>query len=487
MKGKNYATAAKESHQDDHIVYFTEVRKEVQVALGRLVGIAAALVLAANAATEIPSNLFLLRVTVTDGGGRPLAGAEIRLDDVAVGVTDETGQYLLGRKPWPAVEHRLSASLPGFAIESRSVQLPSKAAPGLTVALKLAREGVVRGGVAQAGKPNYAIVPVFYVTDRRDTGNSDPVLRYASDGSHSAELTRGICEVSIPAIHVTGTLESPSWWELEFRPDPNRHVMLKTIEPLGIDPFYQKLDATLQAAPTKEAVVFIHGYNNNFAGAARQAAQLTYDLHIDGAAPILYSWPSKNNMFAYTEDEETVQWTSFHLQQFLEELSQRTNAAKVHIVAHSMGNRALATALQVIAAKRQGAQKPLFHQLVLAAPDIGAETLNLFAQAIRPVTERITMYASANDDALLLSKIIHGGPRAGEKGQFLLIAPGVDTIDASAARTDFLGHEYFSNSGSIIDDMHKILASGTPPDLRGLQTMFLQNLKNLKYWIISGK
>jgi hypothetical protein len=35
--------------------------------------------------------------------------------------------------------------------------------------------------------------------------------------------------------------------------------------------------------------------------------------------------------------------------------------------------------------------------------------------------------------------------------------------------------------------MHKILASGTPPDLRGLQTMFLQNLKNLKYWIISGK
>jgi esterase/lipase superfamily enzyme len=146
-----------------------------------------------------------------------------------------------------------------------------------------------------------------------------------------------------------------------------------------------------------------------------------------------------------------------------------------------MGNRALASALQMIASRSGPKTAPPFDQVVLAAPDIGADTFTLFAREIRPMAKRLTLYASQNDDALLLSKFIHGALRAGQKSAYLLVANGIDTVDASAVRTDFLGHTYFAKSGSIIDDIQKILTTEAPPELRNLIPAAIQDLK---YWIM---
>jgi esterase/lipase superfamily enzyme len=169
------------------------------------------------------------------------------------------------------------------------------------------------------------------------------------------------------------------------------------------------------------------------------------------------------------------------LRAFLEELAERTEAKKIHLIAHSMGNRALTSALQIIAAKRQANTKPLFDQVVLAAPDIGADTMDLVAREVRPVARRITVYASDSDDALMLSKYVHGGLRAGGKDKFLLIVPGIDTVDASAVRTDFLGHAYFDSSVNIISDIGKMIATAASPEMRRLIPGYLHDLK---YWIM---
>jgi len=198
-----------------------------------------------------------------------------------------------------------------------------------------------------------------------------------------------------------------------------------------------------------------------FEDAARRTAQLAYDLGFDGA-PILYSWPSRNRMVAYTEDEDSVQWTAFHLRAFLEELAERTKATKIHLIAHSMGNRALASALQVIAAEHRGQSSQLFRQIVLAAPDIGADTVELLAHEIQPLARRITLYASAYDDALLISRLVHGVLRAGQTGQNLVVVAGIDTVDASGVKTDFLGHSYYGQSDSIVSDIRKILMTERP-------------------------
>src|SRR5580704_13715393 len=69
----------------------------------------------------VPSNLYLLHVTVTDLASKPLVGAEIRLDDELVGITDVTGQYYMARKPLPDGSHSVSASFFGLATISRTV------------------------------------------------------------------------------------------------------------------------------------------------------------------------------------------------------------------------------------------------------------------------------------------------------------------------------------------------------------------------------
>ena len=346
---------------------------------------------------RMPAELYTLHVTVTDAAARPLAGAEIRLDDEVAGITDITGQYYLARKPLPDGSHSVTASFPGFVTTSRTVARlseisQSKTGRGVDLTLKLpklrrpADVEVDRG--AEPPRPNYDVVPVFYVTDRADTGNRNPVLRYSGERSRAATVAYGICEVTIPSTHVPGELESPSWLHFEYNPDPDKHVVLRSVQPLERDPFYVKLAAAVASSPTKEAVVFIHGYENSFEHAARQTAQLVRDAHFQGA-PILYSWPSKDKLLAYTEDEDTVQWTAFHLRDFLEEVAQRSHATKIHLIAHSMGNRALASALQMIASRRGPQSAPPFDQVVLAAPDIGADTLTMFAREIRPMAQAI--------------------------------------------------------------------------------------------------
>jgi len=94
------------------------------------------------------------------------------------------------------------------------------------------------------------------------------------------------------------------------------------------------------------------------------------------------------------------------------------------------------------------------------------------------------LYASANDDALMLSSFIHGAERAGQKAAYLLVAPGIDTVDASAARTDFIGHAYLGQSSSIIDDIQKLFRSGDPPELRNLLPA---TLRDLRYWIVPAE
>src|SRR5579871_2602993 len=74
-----------------------------------------------RAQDRVPSDLYLLHLTITDLTSKPLVGAEIRLDDELVGITDVTGQYYMARKPLPEGSHSVSASFFGLATISRTV------------------------------------------------------------------------------------------------------------------------------------------------------------------------------------------------------------------------------------------------------------------------------------------------------------------------------------------------------------------------------
>jgi esterase/lipase superfamily enzyme len=429
---------------------------------------------------EIPDSGLLLKVTVVGPRNQPLHGAEIRLDDRVLGLTDETGVFYLPRKPLDAGPHALSASLAGFETRKQTVEVPADAAL-LPIQVRFQLRTFIPKPPETIGTPvpNYRVVEIFYATDRRSSRSQDPETYYGGDRSANGALELGTCNISIPASHRKGQLETPSVWHLEFQFDPDKHIFLRLPQPAATDKFYGRLSSRVGQSKRKEAFVFIHGYNTSFAQAARKTAQLAADLDFDGP-PILYSWPSLGMFRGYFDDEKNVEWSVPHLQAFLEQIAQKSGASRVHLIAHSMGNRAMSRALQEIGRAQHPGQTPHFQQIVLAAPDIRVNQIQQLELAMLPLGKRVTLYASHNDDALILARILDGVARAGERIHDVVV-PGMDAVDASAVRTDFLGHGYFAASTTVIADLKQLLMEDAGPASRRLQPA---RLADLLYWII---
>ena len=304
------------------------------------------------------------------------------------------------------------------------------------------------------------IVRVFYATDRLQLPSVTGKVQFGKQRSLLGSLHYGRCEVSIPKTHKLGRLETPSIMRLEFRPDPAKHIVLSGTISVEEKEFFEQVKESVARSAAKDAFIFVHGYNVSFENAARRTGQMAYDLDFVGA-PIFYSWPSNGKTADYPKDETNVTWSTPHLQQFLTLLAQNTSAKRIYVIAHSMGNRAVCDALKLLSYD-PACQLKLTH-LVLAAPDIDADTFRELAAMLQKLSARITLYESSKDLALLASKKLHGNPRAGEP---LLILPGLDTIDASAIDTDFLGHSYFSDTWPLLSDIHSILFEDQPPERR---------------------
>jgi esterase/lipase superfamily enzyme len=205
---------------------------------------------------------------------------------------------------------------------------------------------------------------------------------------------------------------------------------------------------------------------------------MAFDLNFKGA-PICYSWPSHGQFSQYMADEAAVEWTIQHFQEFILKCLQRSGVKEVHLVAHSMGNRALAHSLRQLSTNPSVHQRQI-HQIILAAPDIDR---GVFAQIARDVSscgKRTTLYASSTDRALAVSQQFHAYPRAGEAGDNILLVTDVDTIDASFVESGFLGHSYYGGR-TALTDIYELITHGSPPPRFALRPLSKQGLT---YWLI---
>lgn len=321
------------------------------------------------------------------------------------------------------------------------------------------------------------IVPVFYATDRLDTGTVNPEKMF---GAGRASLSFGLAEVSIPPGHRTGELESPSIFRLELSPKPTKHVVLQRILPKSEEEFLSALRRRIQVDENRSVLVFIHGSNTTFAEAARRTAQIAYDLDWPGA-PILYSWPSYGLFPDYFADLNNAEWTVTHLEQFLTLIAGRSGATTVDVIAHSMGNQPLMQAMSALA-KSSMQNRVHFNQIALTAPDIDADIFRGLARIIQPLADRLTLYASRNDGIIKLSSTVYKASRVGDASQGIVTVAGLDTIDASAVDTTFYGHSYVGDSRTVLTDIYQLFRNGLPPERRfGLRKAFWQGQP---YWVI---
>ncbi len=377
-------------------------------------------------------------------------------------------RWYLVRFAWPA-----GALLVGWgALRLLRKVIAPRYRAGVTVLAAL-HAGLV---LVLAGHASWTAFRMHQTERRLDLQYGD--ARYRPPGEADAPYELGVAQVSIPPNHTQGEIERPSPWRGDFFEDPDVHMVLFAVQALPEPEWSARVRRTVEGSPDEDAFVFVHGYNVTFEEALLRTAQIAYDLRFGGAA-VCWSWPSQGGYAEYTVDEENVRWTTGHLVRFLRELRERSGAKRVHLIAHSMGNRALTEALLRIG-RELGAGGAPFDQVVLAAPDLDAETFRQdVAPGIRGTAANVTLYASTKDVALQLSRRVHGNPRAGEAGEDIVVVPGVDTVDVSQVSG---GHSYIGNSGRVLNDLGEVIIHRVRVEQR--PGIVEKAWRRLRYWLL---
>ncbi len=346
----------------------------------------------------------------------------------------------------------------------------SGAGPGTVIATRVARADTppvaTSRPVPAAGGRNYVVTRVFFATDRQPTPAAGAT---AFGGEFSSALRYGYSDVSIPREHRLGELEGPSIFRLEFRNDPERHIVLLRVQPEPVADFNRRFASRAAASLRREALLFIHGFNVAFDDALRRAAQISYDLAFDGPT-LVFSWPSQASLLPvdYRRDERNAQLSADHLSGLIGDVMKSVPNLTLHVIAHSMGNRVLAAALEQIAAA--GPAAPRLNQVAMVAPDIDAELFRRASGKFAGAARRVTLYASSADAALKVSQNLAGYTRAGQGGADVLVLPGIDTIDASSVDTSVLGfsHAYYADNTTVLSDLFGLLRGRPPSERFGL-------------------
>ncbi|MCB9597403.1 MAG: alpha/beta hydrolase [Sandaracinaceae bacterium] len=287
-------------------------------------------------------------------------------------------------------------------------------------------------------------VEVGYATTREATGTTDPHRFF---GPRVGELVHGTATVRLP--------HDPRRGARETGPAVRRSTLV------AISP---------DAAPvtSEEVLVFVHGLDVSFEVAARCAAQLAYDLDYEGRVAF-FAWPTSGT---YGGDEVRALRSAGALRAWLTELAAR---ARVHVLARSLGARAVTAALRALALEDA---PPHFGEVILVTPDVAVDDfIEEIAPAIAPLTDRITVYASANDRSLHYDLEAEA---LGDTENGVPLDEHFETIDASAVDTSLLGHARGDGRRSVTQDIAALLA-GAPRTTR-----IEQRIGRVTYWTLEG-
>lgn len=252
-----------------------------------------------------------------------------------------------------------------------------------------------------------------------------------------------------------------------------------------VDPFEERDIVLVDSLKTRsqQALLFIHGYNNSFADALLRVAQIAAATSYQGRV-YLFSWPSQESRFAYIGDMDYAEQAEIDLEYFMNAILRDANGLELNILAHSMGSQVLLRSIEnirpVFDRRDAGGQRDrvTIPNVVFAAPDVSELVFKRKVSMLSRFADRITVYASANDGALDVSKMLRGKvPRAGGiTNGYPIEVDGVDVIDITGQSlpwyyTDrYLGtyHSAFAFEQPVLEDIHALFSKrkSDPPAVR---------------------
>lgn len=252
--------------------------------------------------------------------------------------------------------------------------------------------------------------------DAAEVGSREPVLvastRTFGNGYFSNERSAGLnfiqYDVRIPPDREVGTVEPVT--SPDRSPDINRQfVVSDAVQLESISEFRRALREELFARPPweREVMVFVHGYNTNFADGLYRTAQIRHDFNVPGVA-VHYAWPSAGRVLRYAYDRDSALFARDGLENLLTTIA--NDGHDIVIVAHSLGGAVTVETLrQLSIANKRSVLNRIFGVLLLS-PDIDVDVFRAQAERIDPIPPNFLIFTSQQDRALRFSARLAGRP-----------------------------------------------------------------------------
>jgi esterase/lipase superfamily enzyme len=226
--------------------------------------------------------------------------------------------------------------------------------------------------------------------------------RFGSD--RAAQMAFAQYDISIPPDRSQGSIVYPK----SDKPDPSRQ-MLTVDENIyrGQRDFDAAIGRAIRSNPSgRQVVVFVHGFNNNYAEGIYRAAQLTHDLSIS-ATLVHFSWPSLASPLGYLHDRDSALFSRDALTALLVDLN-RQGASDIVLVAHSMGGFIAMEAMRQMAMQGQDGTIAKLSSVILISPDIDVDVFRSQMAAIPEPPQPFVVFGSPRDLALKVSARVTG-------------------------------------------------------------------------------
>ncbi len=329
---------------------------------------------------------------------------------------------------------------------------------------------------------------VFFATNRIRSGDGTKLIDYAGEAGPAGlpgKLTHA-------TAFITGT----------------DAVGLKTgqvnsIQEVTDGAFFKDVAADL--AGKDNLLIFLHGFANGFGDALTRSA-FNREWFAPAGTVAAFSWPSGGVVIdgktilpglfvaplsllllaagqvqsplatAYRADQAAAFASAGDAMSFLDRLrpiraALRKKGGRVILMAHSMGNHVLRGALEKWSAMGLP-QDILFDEAIIAAADTDyaeGQSGPAWLQHLGEVSERVSVYFSAKDSILLLSRGVNGMKRLGDSGPIDMNVSGRYPIsrfrfvhcsrlkDTGPEPSLDMSHQYYRRIPEVRDDIRRVI------------------------------
>ena len=286
-----------------------------------------------------------------------------------------------------------------------------------------------------------------------------------TDGEFTNERTAVVSfhryDISIPPQHEIGEIDWP-----RGKPNPARAFLTTGFEHFQTaDGFAADLAKQLRGRPKgeREVVVFVHGFNNNFAEGLYRLAQLSNDMALPNPT-VHYSWPSAGSALGYGYDRDSLLFARDGLEDLLQVI-RSSGADRILLVGHSLGALLTMETLRQMAISDPRSLKRSISGVILISPDIDVDVFRQQASRIGQLPQPFVIFTSKKDRALRLSARLSG--KHGRLGNVQDVSElselQVTLIDVTSFSDGLTGHFNAATSPALLQILKR---------LRGLDVAF---------------